>query len=160
VTQKSRKIVLEVEPGIEDGTVLRLRGEGNAGMKGGPRGDLIVVVHQKPHRTFLRRGNDVFCEIPITIYQALLGAEIKVPTLDGKLVKISIPAGTQSGKTFRLKKEGIPYLKRWGKGDQLVKTIIRIPKSLSATERKLLQQIRGQSKETDAPALIPINQFE
>jgi molecular chaperone DnaJ len=160
VVTKSRKIMLDVEPGIEEGTVLRLRGEGNAGTMGGPRGDLIVVVHQKPHRTFLRRGNDVLCEVPISIYQALLGADIKVPTLDGKLVKINIPPGTQSGKTFRLKKEGIPYMKRWGKGDQLVKVIVRIPKNLTASEKKALQQIRNEKKETDTPQPLSVDQFE
>ncbi len=159
-TQKSRKIVLDVEPGIEDGTVLRLRGEGNAGPKGGPRGDLIVVIHQKPHRTFLRRGNDVLCQVPISVYQAILGADIKVPTLDGKMVKINIPPGTQNGRTFRLKKEGIPYLKRWGKGDQLVKVIVKIPQNLSSGEKKLLQQIRSEVREIDAPELLPVNKFE
>jgi molecular chaperone DnaJ len=160
VVEKSRKIMLEIDAGIEDGTVLRLRGEGNAGSSSGPRGDLIVVVHQKPHRTFLRKGNDVICEIPITVFQAIMGADIKVPTLDGKLVKISIPSGTQSGRTFRLRKEGIPYLKRWGKGDQLVKVIVRIPKSLSSNEKKVLQQIYRERKDTDTPDLLPVSEFE
>jgi len=157
---KSRKIVLDVEPGIEDSTVLRLRGEGNAGPKSGPHGDLIVVVHQKQHQKFLRQGNDVLCEVPVSVYQAIMGADIKVPTLDGKMVKINIPPGTQSGRTFRLKKEGIPYLKRWGKGDQLVKIIVRIPKNLSSSEKKLLQQIRNEVKESDAPELLPVSKFE
>ena len=157
---KSRKIVLDIEPGIEDGTVLRLRGEGNAGPKGGPHGDLIVVVHQKQHQVFLRQGNDVLCEVPVSVYQAILGADIKVPTLDGKMVKINMPPGTQGGKTFRLKKEGIPYLKRWGKGDQLVKIIVRIPKNLSSNEKKYLQQIRDEVKESDTPELLPVNKFE
>ena len=157
---KSRKIVLDIEPGIEEGTVLRLRGEGNAGPKGGPHGDLIVVVHQKQHQVFLRQGNDVLCEVPVSVYQAILGADIKVPTLDGKMVKINMPPGTQSGRTFRLKKEGIPYLKRWGKGDQLVKIIVRIPKNLSSNEKKYLQQIRDEAKESDTPELLPVNKFE
>ncbi|MCK4924517.1 MAG: molecular chaperone DnaJ [Spirochaetes bacterium] len=159
-TPKSRKIMLDVDPGIEDGTVLRLRGEGNAGTKGGRRGDLIVVVHQKQHRTFLRQGKDVLCEVPVSVYQAILGVDIKVPTLDGKMVKINIPPGTQSGRTFRLKKEGIPYLKRWGKGDQLVKIIVRIPKNLSSGEKKLLQQIRNEVQGTDTPELLPVSKFE
>ena len=140
--------------------MLRLRGEGNAGPKGGPHGDLIVVVHQKQHQVFLRQGNDVLCEVPVSVYQAILGADIKVPTLDGKLVKINMPPGTQSGRTFRLKKEGIPYLKRWGKGDQLVKIIVRIPKNLSSNEKKYLQQIRDEAKESDTPELLPVNKFE
>jgi molecular chaperone DnaJ len=145
---------------MEDGTVLRLRGEGNAGSMGGSRGDLIVVIHQKPHRTFLRKGNDVLCEVPISVFQAMLGADIKVPTLDGKKVRINIPSGTQNGRTFRLKKEGIPYHKRWGKGDQLVKVIIRIPNNLSAGDKKVLQQIYKEREDTDSPALLPVSQFE
>ncbi|KPJ83666.1 MAG: hypothetical protein AMS17_17185 [Spirochaetes bacterium DG_61] len=160
VVSKSRRIVLDIEPGIEDGTVLRLRGEGNTGTKGGHRGDLIVVVHQKPHKNFLRKGNDVLCEVSISVFQALLGADIKVPTLDGKKVKINIPAGTQNGKIFRLKKEGVPYHKRWGKGDQLVKVLVHISKNLSASERRLIQQIRDERKETDSPELLNISQFE
>jgi molecular chaperone DnaJ len=83
-----------------------------------------------------------------------------VPTLDGKKVKINIPPGTQNGRTFRLKKEGIPYLKRWGKGDQLVKIIVRIPKNPSGNEKKLLQQIRNEMQESDAPELLPVDKFE
>jgi molecular chaperone DnaJ len=157
--KKSRKIVLDIEPGVEDGMILRLSGEGNAGGHGGPSGDLIVVIHQKPHRTFLRRGNDVVCQVPITAFQAILGTEIKVPTLDGKLVKITVPAGTQSGKVMRLKKEGIPYFKRWGKGDQLVQIVVQIPKNLSTHEKKLLQEMQRERKELDKPPLIPVSEF-
>jgi molecular chaperone DnaJ len=160
VIKKSRKIVIDVEPGVEDGTILRLAGEGNAGSNGGPSGDLIVVIHQKPHPTFLRKGNDVICEVPISVYQAMLGAEIKVPTLDGKKVKITIPPGTQSGKIFRLRKEGIPHLKRWGRGDQLVKVIVRIPENLSQRERKVLEEIYRLRNDTDTPSLIPVSEFE
>lgn len=160
IVKKSRKIVIDVEPGVEDGTVLRLAGEGNAGPNGGPSGDLIVVIHQKPHQTFLRKGNDVLCEVPVSVYQAILGAEIKVPTLDGKKVKIAIPPGTQSGKMFRLRKEGIPHLKRWGRGDQLVRVIVRIPENLSQRERKVLEEIYRLRNDTDTPSLIPVTEFE
>ena len=112
------------------------------------------------HRNFLRKRNDVLCEVSISVFQALLGADIKVPTLDGKMVKITVPPGTQSGRTFRLKKEGIPYLKRWGKGDQLVKVIVRVPKNLSANEKRMLQEIRSGRRETDTPELLPVSQFE
>ncbi len=157
--KKNRKIVLDIEPGVEDGTALRLAGEGNAGIGGGPRGDLIVVIHVKPHSTFLRKGNDVICQVPISMFQAILGADIKVPTLDGKVVKITVPPGTQSGRVMRLKKEGIPYFKRWGKGDQLVKLIVRTPKNLSSREKKVLQELQGEQKETDRPPLIPVREF-
>jgi len=160
VVTKTRKIAVEVDPGVEDGTVLRLQGEGNAGMNGGRSGDLILVVNVKPHHLFLRNGNDVVCQVPVTVFQAILGAEIKVPTLDGKMVKISIPPGTQSGKTLRLRKEGIPYFKRWGKGDQLLKVVVRVPKNLSSREKKALQELSRERNDTDTPSLIPVKDFE
>lgn len=160
VIQKNRKIIIDVEPGVEEGTVLRLQGEGNAGAGGGPKGDLILVIHERPHPYFLRKGNDVICQVPISVFQAILGAEIKVPTLDGKKVKISIPSGTQNGRIFRLGKEGIPSMNRRGRGDQLVKVIVRIPKDLSSKEKELLQEISYDSRESDTPPLIPVNNFE
>jgi len=108
----------------------------------------------------LRRGNDVLCQIQISLFQALFGAEIKVPTLDGKKVKITIPAGTQSGKTLRLRKEGIPYLKRRGRGDQLIKVIVEIPKDLTSQERKVLTELSLSRKDTDTPPLMPVSSIE
>ncbi len=160
VIGKKRKIVLEIEPGVEDGTILRLGGEGNTGIHGGSNGDLIVVIHEKPHQHFLRKGNDVLCQIQISLFQAILGADIKVPTLDGKTVKVNIPSGTQSGRIFRLRKEGVPYLKRRGRGDQLVKIIVVIPKSLSSHEKRVMQELSLERKDTDSPALLPVSSFE
>lgn len=157
---KKRRIVLDIEPGFSEGTFLRLQGEGNTGSGGGPTGDLIVVIHEKPHPYFLRQGNDVMCQIPIGVYQAILGADIKVPTIDGKTVRITIPPGTQSGKIFRLRKEGIPYMKRRGRGDQLVKVIVTIPKDLSSYESKTLQELSMKSKNTDFPSLLHVKNFE
>jgi molecular chaperone DnaJ len=157
---KKRKIVIEIDPGVESGTALRLAGEGNAGNQGGPNGDLIIVIHVRQHPFFLRRGNDVLCQIQISLFQALFGAEIKVPTLDGKKVKITIPAGTQSGKTLRLRKEGIPYLKRRGRGDQLIKVIVEIPKDLTSQERKVLTELSLSRKDTDTPPLMPVSSIE
>jgi len=157
---KSRRVVLEIEPGLGDGTILRLAGEGNAGSGGGPRGDLIVVIHERSHPHFLRKGYDVMCQIPISVYQAMLGANIRVPTLDGKTVKITIPAGTQSGKIFRLKKEGIPYPKRRGRGDQLVRVFVTIPSDISSYEKKVLQEISQSRNDTDSPALMHVRSFE
>jgi molecular chaperone DnaJ len=157
---RKRRIVLDIEAGLADSTVLRLSGEGNAGSGGGPRGDLIVVVHEKPHKYFLRRGQDVMCQIPISVYQAILGTNIRVPTLDGKTVKINIPPGTQSGRIFRLKKEGIPYPKRRGKGDQLVKVAVQIPTDLSSQEKQILQDISDRKHETDSPSLLHVKDFD
>ena len=157
---KKRRIVLDIEPGFENGTVLRLQGEGNAGPNSGPRGDLIIVVHEKPHPNFLRKGNDAVCQISISVYQAILGVNIKVPTLDGKTVRITIPPGTQSGRVFRLRKEGIPYLKRRGRGDQLVKIIVKIPENISAHEKKVIEELTLKSNDTDSPQLLHVRDFE
>jgi molecular chaperone DnaJ len=157
---RSRRIVLDVEPGFEDGTYLRLQGEGNAGAGGGPSGDVIVVIHVKPHRYYLRKDNDVLCQVPVSVFQAILGAEIKVPTLDGKTVKLSLPPGTQSGRIFRLKREGIPYYKRKGRGDQLVRVIVEIPSELSSRERDALTDISRSRQENDSPPLTPVNEIE
>ena len=156
VNSKKRKIVIDIEPGIENGTALRLAGEGNAGKNGGPSGDLILVIHVSPHPHFIRRGNDVICQISISVFQAILGAEVKVPTLDGKRVKIVIPPGTQSGRVLRLKKEGVPHMKRRGRGDQLIKVTVQIPKNLSSAEKKTLEDLQKARKETDTPPLMPV----
>jgi molecular chaperone DnaJ len=160
IIERKRKIVIDIEPGVEERTVLRLAGEGHAGPQGGPNGDLIVVIHAKPHQYFLRKDTDVLCQVKITLFQAILGAEIKVPTLDGKKVKINIPPGTQSGRVLRLRKEGIPYLKRRGRGDQLIKVIVEIPKALSSHEKKVMSELALARKETDSPPLISVNNFE
>jgi len=157
---RRRRIRIDIEPGVEDGTVLRLHGEGNAGKGGGSNGDLIVVIRLKPHSLFLRRGNDIICQIPISAFQAMVGANIKVPTLDGKTVKISIPPGTQSGSTFRLRKEGIPYMRRRGRGDQLVKVVVTIPRDLSAEERRVIQEMSARRAETDRPKLMEVKDFK
>jgi molecular chaperone DnaJ len=157
---KKRKIVIEIDPGVENGTALRLAGEGNSGSYSGPSGDLIIVIHVKQHPYFLRRENDVLCQIEISLFQALLGADITVPTLDGKKVKIIIPPGTQSGRILRLRKEGIPYLKRRGKGDQLIKVIVKVPKDLTSHERKVMTELALARKETDSPPLMSVSSIE
>ncbi|KPJ89384.1 MAG: hypothetical protein AMS17_02130 [Spirochaetes bacterium DG_61] len=157
---KNRRIVLDIEAGLSNGTILRLAEEGNAGSGGGSKGDLIIVIHEKPHPYFLRKGQDVLCQLPISVYQAILGASIRVPTLDGKTVRITIPPSTQSGKIFRLKKEGIPYPKRRGRGDQLVRVVVNIPSDLSSQERKALQEISEKRKDTDSPSLLHVKDFD
>ena len=160
IVRKERKIVVDIDPGVEDGTILRLHGEGNAGSGGGPSGDLLLVVHVKPHQYFLRKGNDILCEVEISVFQAILGTSIKVPTLDGRIVKINIPPGTQSGKVFRLRKEGIPYFKGRGRGDQLVKVRVKIPTDLTFEEKKMIEQIAKNHGDTDTPPLIPVSKFD
>ncbi len=137
--RKRRKINVKIPGGVENGNVITLRGEGEPGLKGGPSGDLYVVVEIKPHQIFTRDGFDVICEVPITFVQATLGDEIIVPTLDGK-VKYKISEGTQSGTVFRLKGKGTKILNGNGRGDQYVKVIVEIPKKLNQEQKEALKK--------------------
>lgn len=138
---KEIKVVeLRIPPGVETGSRLRLRGEGEAGEFGGPPGDLYVFINVTPHEYFERRGDDILCKIPITITQAALGTTVEVPTLNGN-EKIKIPKGTQYGKIFRLKGKGFPHLRGFGKGDQIVQTLVEVPTDLSKKEEKLLKEL-------------------
>ncbi len=137
--KKTVKREVNIPAGIDDGQTISLRGEGEPGSKGGPAGDVYITVAVRPHAIFRRQGNDVVCEMPITFVQAALGAELEVPTLDGK-VKYSIPEGTQTGSIFRLKNKGIPYLRGNGRGDQYVKVEIDVPKKLNEKQKELLRQ--------------------
>jgi molecular chaperone DnaJ len=132
--------VIPVPAGVDDGTQMRIAGEGEPGTNGGPHGDLYVAIHVKPHRYFRRRGNEILLDLAVNIAQATLGADITVPTLDGDET-LSIPAGTQPGKVFRLKGKGVPRLRRNGRGDQLVIISIDIPRSLTPDQRTLFEQL-------------------
>ncbi|MBE6750281.1 MAG: molecular chaperone DnaJ [Ruminococcaceae bacterium] len=137
---------VEIPAGIDDGQVISLRGGGDAGVNGGPSGDLRINVNVRPHPIFERDGYDVYCEIPITFVQAALGAEITVPTLDGK-VKFQIHEGTQPGDEFKLKGKGIQRLNYSGKGDQYVKIVVEIPKDLSKSQKETLKEFETNSSE-------------
>ena len=126
--------------GIDNGQSFRLRGEGNCGSNGGPSGDVLVTVAIKKHPIFEREGANVLCEMPITFTQAALGAEIEVPTLDGK-VRYSIPEGTQTGTTFRLRGKGIPYVGYKNRGDQYVTVVVETPTKLSKEQKDLLRKL-------------------
>lgn len=140
VVSRNRKILVKIPRGIEEGSRLRLVGEGEAGVRGGPTGDLYVVVHIKPHKIFNREGNNVLYEASISFIQAALGSEIDVPTLSGG-AKLKIPAGTQTHTVFRLKGKGLPKLKGFGRGDEYVRIIIRTPTKLTSRQRKKLTEL-------------------
>jgi molecular chaperone DnaJ len=144
--------VLEVNipAGVDNGTRVRLAGMGEPGDRGGPPGDLYVTVIVREHPIFQREDNEVFCEVPISFTQAALGAKIDVPTLDGK-VKMTIPAGTQSGKVFRLKGKGIPHLHSQQRGDQHVRVVVETPTQLTAKQRELLEKFAEASGEDTHP---------
>ncbi len=141
-----KTLKINIPVGSEDGLSLRLNGDGEAGTRGGPPGDLYIVLHVKPHKFFDREGNDVFCEVPITFVQAALGAEIDVPTLDGA-VKMKIPEGTQTSTVFRLKGHGIPYRRGSGRGDQHVRVMVATPTKLTEKQKELLREFGEAASE-------------
>lgn len=143
----SKTISVDIPAGIDDGQILRIAGQGDGGLNGGPSGDLNVVVSVRPHPLFERNGSDVHCEIPITYTQAVLGDEITVPTIDGN-VKYTISEGTQTGTVFRLKGKGIKRLRRNDRGDQYVKVNIEVPKNLSKKQKELLRSYEAAMGET------------
>ncbi len=149
VVEKAHALRVHVPAGVDTGTRLKLRGEGGAGRNGGPPGDLYVVIQVQPHPLFTRQGQDILCEVPVTFPQAALGAEIEVPTLEGK-VKMKVPPGTQSGTVFRLKGKGVPGI-QGGKGDELVRVIVEVPRKLSAKQRELLEAFARASGEEVNP---------
>jgi len=138
--RRTRTIAVSIPKGVDDGSQLRLAGEGEAGSHGGPPGNLYVVISVKPHPFFVRRENDLFLEFPVNFAQAALGAEVTVPTLEGE-EKLAVPAGTQTGKIFRLKGKGVPYLRHNGRGDLLVSMRVVTPSGLNDRQRELLRQL-------------------
>ncbi|MBH0229924.1 molecular chaperone DnaJ [Halobacillus yeomjeoni] len=139
-----KKIHLDIPAGIDEGQQIRVQGKGEDGVNGGPAGDLFVVIRVQPHEFFKREGDHIFCDIPLTFAQAALGDEIEVPTVHGK-VKLKIPAGTQTGKTFRIKEKGVPNVHGRGQGDQHVKTKVITPKNLTERQKELLREFNDIS---------------
>ncbi|MFZ5590696.1 MAG: molecular chaperone DnaJ [Bacillota bacterium] len=144
--RRTRSIHVKVPPGVDSGTRLRVAGEGEPGLRGGPRGDLYVFIHVRPHKVFVRDGNDVICEVKISFAQAALGDEIEVPTLEGT-AKMKVPEGTQSGTVFRLKGKGIPDVHGYGRGDQHVRVQVVTPTKLSEKQKELLREFARLSGE-------------
>ena len=145
-----RKIQIKVPPGVDTGLRLRMNGEGEAGLRGGPRGDLYIDIHVRAHDFFKRDGHNILCEVPVSIVQATLGAEIEVPTLTGGY-SLKIPAGAQTGKIFRLKGKGIASLRGDGVGDQEVRIMIETPTHLSDRQKELLKEFATLSGEKVNP---------
>ncbi len=144
--KKQRKLKVKIPAGVNTGSIISMRGEGESGIKGGPRGDLYVTINVLPHKIFKRDGYDVICEMPITFVQAALGDELEVPTLEGK-VKYKMPEGTQSGTVFRLRSKGIVNPRGYGKGDQYVRVMIEVPKKLSEDQKDILRKFAAESGE-------------
>ncbi len=149
--RRQHKVEVTIPAGIDDGQTISKPGGGNAGVNGGPAGDLLVSVIVRPHARFERDGTSVLLEQEISYAQATLGAEVEVPTLDGK-VKLTIPEGTQPGAVFRLRGKGIPFLRGSGRGDQFVSVTIKVPKNLTGSQKELLRQFAASMGELDGDA--------
>jgi len=149
--QVTRKLAVRIPPGVDEGTRIRLAGEGDAGEHGGPPGDLYIVISVKKHPYFRRQDSDVLLELPINIAQAALGDEVEIPTLEGT-EKLVIPPGTQPGQVFRLKGKGIPHLRRNGRGDMLITIRVVVPTRLDERQKELLQELaKSLGKEVFPP---------
>lgn len=143
--KNNKKLEIEIPAGVEEGTRLRVSEEGEAGDRGGPSGDLYVLIHVQEHKIFKRRGNDIYLEYPLSFSEAALGTTIEIPTLEGK-AKLKIPSGTQPGTVFRMKGKGIPDLHGYGQGNQNVIVIVKIPEKLTKKQKELLKEFDKESK--------------
>ena len=150
---KDKTLSVSIPAGVEEGTRIRLAGEGEDGERGGPAGDLYLFISVRRHELFEREGNDIYCDVPIPMTTAVLGGPIEVPTVEGTKARITIPDGTQSGRHFRLRGKGMPRLQRSGRGDMFVQILVETPTNLSKDQKKLLREFaekdKGSSPESD-----------
>jgi molecular chaperone DnaJ len=142
---KDRTLSVNIPQGVEDGTRIRLANEGEAGLRGGPSGDLYIFLSVRPHEFFQRDGADLFCKVPISMPTAVLGGDIEVPTIDGKKARVSIPEGTQTGKQFRLKSKGMPVLRSSQHGDMYIQVAVETPVNLTRRQRDILREFEKDS---------------
>ena len=148
---KERTLSVNIPPGVEDGTRIRLAGEGEAGMRGGPAGDLYIFLSIEPHSIFQRDGADIFCRVPISMTTAALGGQIEVPTVEGAISRVKIPEATQSGKQFRLKGKGMPVLRSKLTGDMYIQVEAETPTKLTRRQRELLEEFQKLSNAGTSP---------
>ena len=148
--KRQRSISVKIPAGVDDGSQIRLSGEGEVGERGGSSGNLYITISVKPHELFIRDNDDILYKLPINFAQAALGAEVEIPTLNGK-TKLKIPAGSQTGKTFQLKGQGIPHLHRNGRGDQLVTLFVATPEKLTGRQRQLFQELADSLSSANTP---------
>lgn len=144
--RRDKTLKVNIPAGVEDGTRIRLSGEGEAGTRGGPAGDLYVFLSVRRHQLFEREGADVHCRVPISMIQATLGGSIEVPTLDGKMARINIPAGAQSGHQFRMRGKGMPVVRSTQRGDMYIEIGVETPVNLTAKQKELLKEFEKAGK--------------
>ncbi len=145
--QRDRSLNVNIPAGVETGTRIRLAGEGEAGLRGGPSGDLYIFIEVRDHAIFQREAENLYCKIPVSMSTAALGGEIEAPTLDGGRSRVKVPAGVQSGKQLRLKGKGMPALRGGGAGDLYIELSVETPVNLTSRQRELLQEFENQSKD-------------
>lgn len=145
--RQERRLTVKIPPGVDGTSQIRITGEGEAGPRGGPHGNLYVALDVQPHQFFVREGNDILLELPLNVAQAALGVELDVPTVDGQ-ERLRIPAGTQTGATFRLRGKGVPFLRGSGRGDQIVVARVLVPDRLTDQQRKLFQELAESLDQT------------
>lgn len=150
-TTQERSLSVNIPAGIEDGTRIRLSNEGEAGVRGGPTGDLYIFLSIRPHDFFQRDGADIFCRVPISMTTASLGGTVEVPTVDGGKTNVKIPEGTQSGKQLRLKAKGMPVMRSKQMGDMYIQVIVETPSNLTRRQRELLEEFEHESSEENQP---------
>ncbi|WP_373502359.1 molecular chaperone DnaJ, partial [Aestuariivirga sp.] len=143
---KERTLSVNIPAGVEDGTRIRLANEGEAGLRGGPSGDLYIFLSVRPHEFFQRDGADLFCKVPVSMTVASMGGEIEVPTIDGKKARVSVPEGTQTGKQFRLKGKGMPVLRSSQSGDMYIQVAVETPVNLTRRQRELLKEFEKEAR--------------
>lgn len=148
---EERTLSVPIPAGVEDGTKIRLAGQGEAGMRGGPAGDLYIFLSIKPHEFFQRDGADIFCRVPISMTTAALGGQIDVPSIDGEKSRVKVPEGTESGKQFRLKGKGMPVLRSKVTGDMYIQVEVETPKNLTRKQRELLESFERESNGETSP---------
>jgi molecular chaperone DnaJ len=148
---RERNLSVNIPPGVEDGTRIRLAGEGEAGLRGGPAGDLYIFLSLEPHEFFQRDGADLHCRVPISMVAAALGGEFEVPAIDGSKVRVKVPAGTQTGRRFRLATKGMPVLRAKQTGDMYVQVMVETPQNLTKKQRELLAEFDSLSSANTQP---------
>jgi len=148
---RERTLSVNVPPGVEDGTRIRLAGEGEAGLRGGPQGDLYIFLSLQPHEFFQREGADLHCRVPISMVRAALGGEFEVPTIDGGKTRVKVPEGTHSGRRFRLASKGMPVLRSRESGDMYVQVLVETPQKLTKKQKDLLREFEEQSSSETQP---------
>ena len=148
---KERTLSVNIPSGVEDGTRIRLAGEGEAGLRGGPAGDLYIFLSIKPHELFQRDGADIFCRVPISMTTAALGGQIDVPTVEGGKTRVKVPEGSETGKQFRLKGKGMPVLRSKLTGDMYIQVEVETPKNLTRRQRDLLEEFEKESRKETSP---------